>query len=62
MITLPTGLSVFSSDWNDGDGPCFYVKDIGLQNSTNCELLPRKEDYEENYEEDYEGSCMEDPD
>ena len=52
MITLLTGMSVFSSDWNDGDGPCFYIKDIGLQNSTNCELLPRKEDNEENYEED----------
>ena len=57
---------MFSSDWNDGDGPCYYVNDPELQNGTNCELLPRKEDYEKDYEkdyeEDYEGSSMEDPD
>jgi len=49
-----------SSDWNwnDEDGTCYTVKkDKDLQNGTNCELLPRKEDYEENYEnseKDYE--------
>merc|ERR1711963_399447 len=52
-----------SSDWNwnDEDGTCYTVKkDKDLQNDTNCELLPRKEDYEENY--DYTGSSVKDPD
>merc|ERR1719210_83359 len=55
-----------SSDWNwnDEDGTCYTVKkDKDLQNGTNCELLPRKEDYEENYEnseKDYEENYEED--
>merc|ERR1711988_507816 len=55
-----------SSDWNwnDEDGTCYTVKkDKDLQNDTNCELLPRKEDYEENYEnseKDYEENYEED--
>ena len=57
---------MFSSDWNwnDEDGTCYTVKkDKDLQNGTNCELLPRKEDYEENYEnseKDYEENYEED--